>query len=164
MQANVSPPLSISDEAIAAFQGGGRLLCAGLQPLRRKKKMQADAKATHVGYPLTPWTLEQNLVSWTQSTFTTYAGGSSMLLYLSASSFQAGCNLWQWPHLDSISQDEDKHNTLRGGGGYGIFQNVSYVSLPCVICTCASAFAQVCDVFVFVLFHAHTHCFQTYQS
>lgn len=57
-----------------------------------------------------------------------------MLLYLSASSFQAGCNLWQWPHLDSnsgphtpitISQDEDKHNTLRGGG-YGIFQNVSY--------------------------------------
>lgn len=118
MQANVSPPLSISDEAIAAFQGGGRL---------PRAEMQADAKATHVGYPLTPWTLEQNLVSWTQSTFTTYAGGSSMLLYLSASSFQAGCNLWQWPHLDSNSQDEDKHNTLRGGGGgYGIFQNVSY--------------------------------------
>lgn len=40
-----------------------------------------------------------------------------MLLYLSASSFQAGCNLWQWPHLDSNSQDEDKHNTLRGGAG-----------------------------------------------
>lgn len=30
MQANVSPPLSISDEAIAAFQGGGRLPRAGL--------------------------------------------------------------------------------------------------------------------------------------
>lgn len=37
MQANVSPPLSISDEAIAGSQGGGRLPRAGLQPLRRKK-------------------------------------------------------------------------------------------------------------------------------
>lgn len=34
MQANVSPPLSISDEATAGFQGGGRLPRAGLQLLK----------------------------------------------------------------------------------------------------------------------------------
>lgn len=125
-----SPPCQSVMKPIAGRQGGGRFAS---HPLGRGvANVQAGAEgATHVGYPLTPWTLEQNLVSWTQSTFTTYAGGSSMPLYLSASSFQAGCNLWQWPHLHGNSGWwPPPHHPPRSQSvpmrGYGTFQNMSH--------------------------------------